>query len=71
MSPNGMLVADGNTVVAYREQRMKMGSENAAMAIYFDGEKQQVVVQTASAGKVTKPFPSDDQITDPDRNGTR
>jgi hypothetical protein len=71
MSPNGMLVAEGNTLMVHGEQRIQMGGENAAMAIYFDEEKQQVIVRTASADKVTKPFTSDEEITDPDRKGTR
>ena len=71
MSPNGMLVAEGNAVMVHGEQRMKMAGENAAMAIYFDEVKQSVIVRAASADKVTKPSSDGDETTDPDRNGTR
>lgn len=70
MSPNGMLVAEGNPTVVHGEQRMSVSGENPAMAIYFDEEKQSVIVRGASADRVTK-APSEDEVTDPDRNGTK
>jgi len=70
MSPNGMLVAEGNPTVVHGEQRMSVSGENPAMAIYFDEEKQSVIVRGAGADRVTKP-PSEDEVTDPDRNGTK
>lgn len=70
MSPNGMLVAEGNPSIVQGEQRMSVGGENTAMAIYYDEEKQSVIMRSGAADRITKPI-SDEDVTDPDRSGVK
>ena len=72
MSPNGMLVAEGNVTGVQGESRFRYSGENGAMAVYLDEKTQHVTMRIASADEVTKARdPNDPTITDPDRDGTR
>ncbi|MEK7951524.1 hypothetical protein [Luteolibacter soli] len=69
MSSNGMLVAEGNPTMVNGGTRIGMGhGENTAMAIFFDEEKQSVVMRSAAADKVTKPLPPDSELPAPERS---
>jgi len=70
MSPNGMLVAEGNPTIVQGEQRMSVAGENTAMAIYYDEEKQSVIMRSGAADRITKPISTED-VTDPDRSGVK
>lgn len=68
MSAGGMLVAEGNPVAVKGEMRVNMAGENGALAIYYDEEKQAVIVRAAPADKVASDDFGDDSGTiDPDR----
>lgn len=68
MSSGGFLVAEGNPVLVKDEMRAAVGGENGAMAIFYDEERQGVVMRAGAADKVTSdPLFYEGDIPDPDR----